>query len=169
MLDKICSFLLLPFYGIWKALLTHNFKRKKVQEKTLPLAYLSISIAYISFYLDASSLLIKIIFAGLAVTTLCVLFNSYLNTLLLKQLENGYLKEKWLTYKKLILYVVTSFFISMYFKYFPILFVFLSQMIFLFIFVGFEFPDEPPRKKESESKSSSWLAKLLAPRPVSSN
>lgn len=165
MLDKICSFLLLPFYGLWKAIIDSGTQRKEFQEKIFPLGYLSISIAYMSFYFSVSNLLLKIVFAVLAITTLSNFFSSYLKVLLLKQLENGYLKDKWKLYKKLILYIVTSFTVSIYFKYFPILFVSLSHLIFLFIFVGFEFPDEPP-KKEKKQENGSWLAKLLHPKLV---
>ena len=166
MLDKICSFLLLPFYAIWKVLLSNNFERKEFQERMFPGSYFFTLIAYITFYLDVSNLLAKIVFGGFTILTLLSLVSSHIKTLVLKNLEKEYIKNKWLIYKKLILYIVTSLTFSTFFKYPPILFVSFSQMIFLFVIVGFEFPDEPPKKKEEKEESGSWLAKLMPQKPV---
>ena len=165
MLDEICSFLLLPFYATWKVLLGYNFERKKLQEKILPLVHFLALTIYFNFFLDVSSFILKIMFGVLIFITLIPLSISHSRKIILKKFEGDHLKDKWYIYRKSVLNVIIFFITLIHFKYSPLFFMALNQMFLLFLFVGFEFPDEPPKKKE-ERQNGSWLAKLMAPKPL---
>ena len=176
MLDKICSFLLLPFYAIWKMVLEKSWipSVSKFQIKLVSLKSLTLCSTNLIVYLDTDWIPLKIF---VAVTALLCIFCATIVFLLkssLDFLKKRWAKDKYFEYKISILW---SF----------ILFIFLcsidgpaasnkiitllmfSEILVIFIFVGFEFPYEPPKKKEAKDKSASWLAKLIPPKPVSSN
>jgi hypothetical protein len=171
MFDKICSFLILPLYALWKILLRLGFEKKGIQHFVFKVTIFFSVVAFATYFLDSKHLMLQIIFGFLLLIVLMTSFRMTKNSIedVLKKNELTFLANKWLKYKRTTLLIFTSSLLSFVFIYPPLLLSTLCQFFSLFIFVGFEFPDEPPKKKESESKNGSWLAKLIPPRPVTSN
>lgn len=172
MLDKICSFLLLPFYGLWQVLLGKNcilsvseFQIKLLSCKTLALCAVNITI-----YLDTAWIPLKIFvaltaFLGIFYATISFLLKSSLGFLKKRWERDKYFEYKICIFWSFILLILLGSLGEPTSNRIITLLMF-SEVLAIFIFVGFEFPDEPPKKKEVREKSGSWLAKLLAPRPV---
>ncbi len=172
MLDKITLILLLPFYGLWKVLLSkNNFVNKKTfQMLLLKLTFLNSIILWAFLYNEATAFWLKIICAALFLLGLTFFSSKRIRNVVYDGSKRKWEGDKMSQYYHGIIFSIL-FFISLIFTEAKLVMSLLtaSNLLQLMFLVGFEFPDESPKKKEEKKVKKNWLEDIIPPVPVGSN
>lgn len=168
MFDKIILFSVLPFYGLWKMLLNKQFSKKPFQMFLLSSTFLNSMILWAVLYNEASAFWLKLICAVLFLLALTFFSSKTIRSVVYAGSKIKWEDNKMLQYSHGIAFSFL-FFISLVFTEAKLVMSLLtaSNLLQLMFLVGFEFPDEPPKKKEEEKVNKNWLEDIIPPVPVS--
>jgi hypothetical protein len=157
MFDKIVSIFLLPFYGLWKYLInTVGLDKKKVINITMRIVLFT----YVSLFANMS-----VKYSFYFIIFLTIFLYCYLKSnLILEIFKKEYLENKKKNRRNSFLIVIfiwpTVYFL---FGWNEIIFFWMNSILGAFIYVGFEFPDEPPKRKKKAGESLTDRLKKILP------
>jgi CDP-diglyceride synthetase len=174
MLDKITLMFVLPFYGLWKILLSKNspVKKKPFQMFLLNINALSLFLFLSTIYHEVSIFWLKILLGALILVTITVLISNTVKASVYSVGKDAWESNKLVQYSSKIISLIIIIFIMIYTDHkLTMFFLIVGNLSDLMFLVGFEFPDEPPKKKEEKKveDEESWLEKLIPPTPVGSS
>ncbi len=172
MLDKITLMLLLPFYGLWKILLNKKnpLSKKPFQMFLLNINALSLFLFLSIVYSDVNIFWVKILLGILILVTITALTSNKVKASIYNVGKVAWEDNKIVQYssKVISVFLIISLLLFTENKL-TMSFLLLGNLSDLMFLVGFEFPDEPPKKKEQEKVNKNWLEDIIPPVPVGSN